>query len=46
MPLQRPGADFRTLQVLQDAKGAALALGSAPQALDIVRVIFVGAVKN
>ncbi len=42
--LQGAGADFRALQVLQDADGASLALGGAAQAVDVVGVIFVGAV--
>ena len=41
---ERSGADFRALQILQDADGAALALGGAAQALDVVGVIGVGAV--
>ena len=42
--LERSGADFGALQVLQDADGASFALGGAAQALDVVGVIFVGAV--
>jgi len=42
--LQRAGADFRALQVLEDADSASLALGGAAQAVDVVGVIFVGAV--
>ena len=44
MALQRSGADFRALQVLEDADGASLALGGTAQAVDVVGVIFVGAV--
>ena len=44
MALQWSGADFRALQILQDADGASLALGGAAQAVDVVGVIFVSAV--
>ena len=42
--LQQAGADLGALQILQDADGAAFALGGAAQALDVVGVIFVRAV--
>jgi hypothetical protein len=42
--LQRPGTNFRALQVLEDTNGASLALGGAAKALDVVGVIFVRAV--
>ncbi len=41
---EQSGADLGALQVLQDADGASFALGGAAQALDVVGVIFVGAV--
>ena len=44
--LQRSGADFRALQVLQDAEGASFALGGAAQAMDIAGVVFVSAVRK
>jgi hypothetical protein len=42
--LEGPGANFRTLQVLEDAKGAPFALGGTAEALDVTSVIFVSAV--
>ena len=44
--LQWSGADFRALEVLEDADRASLAFSGAAQALDIVGVIFVGAVRK
>ena len=46
MAFQWAGADFRALQVLEDADGASLALGGAAQALDVVGVIVVRAVRK
>ena len=37
--LEEPGANLGTLQVLQNADGAILLLGGAPQAFDVARVI-------
>ena len=44
--LQRAGADFGALQILQNADGASFAFGGAAQALDVVGVIFVRAVRK
>ena len=44
MALQWPGADFGALQVLEDADGASLTLGSTAQTMDVARVIFVSTV--
>jgi len=44
--LQLAGADFRALQVLEDADGASFALGGAAQAQDVVGMIVVGAVRE
>ena len=44
--IERSGADFRALQVLENADGAAFALGGAAQALDVAGVVFVSAVRE
>jgi hypothetical protein len=44
--LQRASADFRALQILQNADGASFALGGTAQALDVVGMIFVRAVRE
>lgn len=46
MAFQRAGADFRALQVLEDADSASFALGGAAQAKDVLSVIFVSAVRE
>src|ERR1700732_452149 len=42
--LEWPGANFRTLQVLENAKGAPFALGGTAEASNVTSVIFVSAV--
>ena len=44
MPLEQSRTNFRALQVLEDTDRASLALGGAPQASDVLRVILVRAV--
>ena len=46
MLLQWAGADLGALQVLEDAERASFALGSTAEALDVVRVLFVSAVRE
>ena len=46
MTLQRARADFRALQVLENADGASFALGGAAQAKDVLGMIFVSAVRK
>ena len=46
MPFQRPRADFRALQILQDADGASFAGGGSAQALNVVRMILVRAMRE
>ena len=46
MVLELAGADFGALQVLEDAESAPLALGGAAEALDIVSVFLVSAVRK
>src|SRR5581483_639110 len=46
MVLELAGADFWSLQVLQDAEGAPFALGGAPEALDITGVLLVSSVRK
>ena len=41
MALKASGADFRALQILQNADGAIFFLGGGAKALDIARMIFV-----
>lgn len=46
MTLELSGADLGALQVLEDTEGTSFALRGTTQALDVVRVLFVSAVRE